>query len=736
MSGIEWSPSFGPVLFAALLLGSGALFYLLFRRVAARHGARHGWTVLSPKLILVVLLLLALLDPAWKSSQWNATPSKVVVLEDISSSMDLRDDGSSPRHARAEKLISNLASSMPGQVKFQILPFDTSIHESGYQPKAGTVRGTDLAAVIMALNDQGGLAGADGVLLVTDGGDETAEIPSLPTVPLAIVSVGTAPDSWNDLGLGTVTAPASIEEGSEFDVEAEVYARAGALTRSREALGALKVVLEEMRDKKWTEVDSKVLNLQSPRGAVSFHVKPVSTASNGGVFRYRVRLPALPDELTLVNNTRTLTVQVQRRALHVLYFTQEVGSDYKYLRAELASDPGVAFTAMYRVQEDKFTVQGDRAGFEDLERGFPTDDAILKRYDCIILGSFPANLLTDPQQQALVRYVNGGGALLFLGGEMSFGRGGYAESKLAALFPWTLVRDEAPLLTGTFPVSVANAISAVSFANGWREALTAAGGGTLDSMNQPGALRPGAVSVLEVSNANRLQSVVALQRYGKGQVLGVATNTLWRWAAAGQGLKGFYGKFWRQSVRGLTQKLEGGSLLGIRWDREHYRPGEQATVEVRVQGASEAGALRLVASLATPDGNKEINFAPVAGQAGLYTAKMPLARRGDYTFRLAAYAGTQSVENYERTFAAEPLVEEGANPEVKEGYLRDIAVRAKGVYAPEDNLDAAKAFLKERMMSPQASQSWPLVEVWNVFLIVVLLVLVVEWLLRRRLNLI
>ena len=40
-------------------------------------------------------------------------------------------------------------------------------------------------------------------------------------------------------------------------------------------------------------------------------------------------------ELTYANNTRVVTVQVQPRALHVLYFTQELGIDYKYLRDEL-----------------------------------------------------------------------------------------------------------------------------------------------------------------------------------------------------------------------------------------------------------------------------------------------------------------------------------------------------------------------------------------------------------------
>lgn len=732
MNALEWNPSLGPIVFSVLALGMGALFYLLFTRLEATYGARHAWTVLLPKMILVTLLFLALLDPAWKSAESDGTPSKVIVLRDVSSSMDLKDDGSTSRGDRAGKLIRGIEASAPRRIHFQVLPFDTSIHDENFQPKQDQTRGTDLAAAIAALGDQGALAEADGVILVTDGGDETVEISKFPSMPLAIVGVGTSVDTWNDLGFGVVNAPASIEEAGEYDIEAEIVARQGTLSRSNDALGALKVSLEEWRDKKWIETQSKTVNAQSLHAVASFHIK----ASGSGTQRYRLQLPELPGELTLVNNARTLTVQVQKRSLHVLYFTQELGADYKYLRAELGADPGIAFTAMYRVLEDRFTVQGDRTGFEDLENGLPVNDSVLKRYDCIILGSFPANLLSDQQVQALTHYVETGGALVLLGGDTSFGRGGYAESKLAPLIPWAVVKNEPELATGNFPVALAASSSAVGFAAGLRETLTAAGGGSLDSANQPGNLRPGAVSVLEAQVENHSQSIVAFERYGKGQVLGIATNTLWRWAAAGQGLKTFYGKFWRQSLRGLTQKLEGGTLLGIRWDREHYRPGETANVEVRLQGASDSGAVKLVGSVEGPDGNRDVSFAPVAGQAGFYTAKVAFAQRGDYTFHVGAYAGGQVVENYERLLDVSPLVEEGANPELKEAYLRDLAKRAQGVYATENETSQVTAFLKEKTVSHESTWALALTDVWDLFLILVLIMLVVEWLLRRRLNLI
>jgi hypothetical protein len=211
---------------------------------------------------------------------------------------------------------------------------------------------------------------------------------------------------------------------------------------------------------------------------------------------------------------------------------------------------------------------------------------------------------------------------------------------------------------------------------------------------------------------------------------------MWKWAAAGSETRSLYGRFWRQSVRGLTKKLEGGSLLGIHWNHDHYRPGEQAVVEVHLRAGADAGTMRLAGSLSGPGGDKTIDLALEMGQADTYTAKIPLAERGDYTFHLSAYSGANLAESYERVLPVEPQLEEGASPELKEAYLREIAAKANGIYAGEKNIEPVQVFLRQQIVSEQAVIVLPLVNFWNIFACLILLILIVEWLLRRRLNLI
>ena len=82
------------------------------------------------------------------------------------------------------------------------------------------------------------------------------------------------------------------------------------------------------------------------------------------------------------------------------------------------------------------------------------------------------------------------------------------------------------------------------------------------------------------------------------------------------------------------------------------------------------------------------------------------------------------------------LLEQGASPELKEAYLREIASRANGVYAYEKDIEPVRAFLRQQIVSQQSSIPVPLVNFWNIFPLLAILILVGEWLLRRRLNLI
>ena len=249
-------------------------------------------------------------------------------------------------------------------------------------------------------------------------------------------------------------------------------------------------------------------------------------SSEIGIQHYRVTVAPVTGELSPLNNSRSVTVNVQKKSVHVLFFTQEIGQEFKVLRNELAHDPGLAFTALFRTSGSRFMLQGDRLpGDEALADGFPTAKKSLEPYDAIIIGALPAENFLPQQMQALTQFVEDGGTVIFLGGDAAFGRGGYAPTPLAALFPWRISDREPELAHGIFPVHVpptgtGNPILATV------EDIVARGDAALDAVNQLDELKPGATALLDAQVDGRELAVVATQPFGKGKVMGIASSTL------------------------------------------------------------------------------------------------------------------------------------------------------------------------------------------------------------------
>lgn len=337
--------------------------------------------------------------------------------------------------------------------------------------------------------------------------------------------------------------------------------------------------------------------------------------------------------------------------------------------------------------------------------------------------------------QALATYVEAGGVAIFLGGADAFGRGKYAATPVAGLLPWQISNSEEEPAHGVFPVKVPLSSSGHPILGGVEEALVREGA-MLESLNAVGPLKPGAVALIETRQGGRNLPVVAVQPAGKGKVMALASNTLWKWATRGEGLRSAYGLFWRQAARHLTGKEEGGRVFTVKWDKDAYRPGEQALPDIHVAGQGEAAALRFTASLSRTNETLPLGVEPVQGQPSSYFCKVRLRSRGDYQFKLAAYRGENLLESYEKSLRVAPLADEGSRLELDEDFLRRLAERASGAYYHEREADQflkrAAAGLARKSVFIESS----LVQAGPTFVLLLLGLLALEWFLRRRKNLI
>ncbi|MCK6488793.1 MAG: hypothetical protein L6R48_10775 [Planctomycetes bacterium] len=723
---IHWTPHLPPVVVAGLLLGGGAGLWWLHARLAATRGRGVAWLLVAPKAALLALLALAVLDPGLAVDGADQGRRTLWLLLDRSASMAVRDTPGGTRAERAARVADTLAKAAPAGVRVERRWFDTALHDADQGPPGD---GTDLAACLQALARPAAAVDTVGVVVVSDGGDEPVAPEAAPALPISAVAVGGPTAALDDLAVAALAAPEAIERGIEAEVVVDAVARGSAGFLA--GCGSVAVTLERRRGLgAWQAVGSSGVDLRQGRARATFRLKEDAP----GAVQVRASVAELKGEVSLLDNRRSAVVEVRERSLHVLYWSRSLGVEIKLLRGELGRDPGVTLTAAYRTMGERFAIQGDRvAGDEALATGLPADPAGLRGFDVVVLGSFPAEALKPASRTALAAWVEGGGALVLLGGEESFGRGGWTRGELAPLVPWQGGGDEPAPERGTFPVAVAAGAQAHAVVRGLAEAL--AGGAGIASRNRPGALRPGAQALLTVDSAGGSAPLVAWQPYGRGKVMGIATDSLWRLhqsnARSGGGADP-YGLFWRQAVRFLADRAEGGRVLKVAFDRARYRPGDTAQATVT---AAADGPVRITAALAAPDGVRR-DLALENAPGGLRTLAVPFTARGTWTLRLAAYADGNLLETWERVLEVAPALPEGARLERDEDGLRRLASGRGGLAVGEEDPAAVVNWVAAQSRARSAVTVRSLVFGAPWWLAAVVLVLLTEWWIRRKRGLI
>ena len=731
---IIWRPHLA-VLMSGLLVGlMFAWGFLIYRNLLTRMSRERAVLLIIPRAIIAVMFVVALLDPIWSRSVPVRTTDRILAALDVSSSMDVKDVGNRSRIARARDAMQKIKSGLPSGMSLKTLEFDTKLREQGsplQQEAREGVRNTDLGAVLLSLSKRADLSSYAGIVLLTDGGDEPVENIELPAIPLHIVGIGSDLSTANDLAIVNVRCPASVEKEGAFEINVDLSARNPAVFTGK-GIAHVPLALEREENNHWIKENEQLVDLSKGWLQVVFK----TTCHSPGLQRFRISLKELPGELSALNNSRILTVDVRKKSLHVLFFARELGMDLKMLRSELIRDPGVTFTAMFRTIGERFTVQGERfPGDESLDSGFPSDVNVLKQFDCVIIGSVSAREWSVGQMAALKTYVENGGAVVFLGDETSFGSNGYAATSIASLVPWEASTGAGMIMRGEFAVSIPAGAANHPIVAGMNELLSRLGAATVASVIPVGNLKGGSVALMTVGIDARSVPLVAVQRYGKGTVLALASNTFWKWARQSDDLQKAYGLFWRQAIRNLASNVEGGQILSVRWDKEFYKPGEKATAMVRASVSRETADLSLTASLTRGRDVSQIPVEPLQGDPGAFNARLLFEQRGTYSFQLVAHQGNSSIETYDKVFQVAPLLGEGARLELDSRALTKLAQCGGGSYVCEQDVDKLIGALTAAQMSRTVTSDVSPLSDGRWFAIAFLFVLVCEWIIRRKMNL-
>ena len=218
---LVWKPHLGTLANSLVILGVMVWLYVMWRRYRKRYTVKKTLLLLAPKLVVTLLVVLALMDPAWRDVKPSDDTHRVAIIIDISTSMDVADDGTDTRVTRAGKIADDMAGELRGTAGVENYRFDVDILGSEDEPTKG-IRHTDLGRTVVSLSERPDVSDCKAVILLTDGGDEMIRSQRLPPVPVYILGIGTDPSTWDDLEISNAEIPEEVELDTPFKVSAEI----------------------------------------------------------------------------------------------------------------------------------------------------------------------------------------------------------------------------------------------------------------------------------------------------------------------------------------------------------------------------------------------------------------------------------------------------------------------------------------------------------------------------------
>ncbi len=724
----------------------------------------------SPRLRLALIALRALavggvlllaLQPAVQLRNVTRVPNHVVVLLDTSRSMGIRAGGRASRLERARAVLKASAGRLAEWGKTRrvdVFGFGERLTALGSaMPGELGAKGeaTRLRAALEQLRRRYQGDDLAGVVLLSDGADNGRFGPRARgsevfvkrlAAPIHTMLVGSS--ELRDVAVARVLADDFAFVRNALKVEADVLVQGVAEGTE------LTVVLRAQGSGDGEEVARRRLRVVA--GKVSYRLRFEFVPQKVGAFVYEVSAPLLQGEALADNNRRRFLLRVIRDRIRVLQVCGRPSWDQRFLRRLLKRDPNVDLISFFilRTPASQALVPPSELSLIP----FPTEELFereLGSFDLVILQNFnygPYGIgIYLPH---LRRYVLGGGALAMLGGDLSFTSGGYANTPVGQVLPVRLyprglpasqLIDEADFR----PQATERGRHHPILQLGRDEAETDRLLATLPpfaGVNRVRGLAAGATALLEHPSLRDERGgrmpVLATREVGKGRTLALTSDSLWHWAFVGLGKSGssrrVYDRFWQATLRWLIRDPEL-KYLRVIPQRERLTVGQKARIIIRATKPdySPAAGVEVDWELVGLGGSKS-RGSPIKGlarrgrtdQRGELVLTYEPREVGAYRVRARArLAGRESRE--EALILVRRAGLETRDPRARPALLRKLAAASGGRFLGAAEELPELPFNKPRVLRVNWQRE---VAIWNSgwALLVVVLLLGVEWLLRRR----
>jgi uncharacterized membrane protein len=688
--------------------------------------------------VLAALLLTLLWRPALNVERVRDRQNVLAVVVDNSASMMLHDDPANDAPSRLQTAVTALKggplSELAKTFELRFFAFDKTaapVNDLDSLPAAGNQ--THIGAALRNVMQTAGSVPMAGVVLLSDGAENghtlsETDLRELAAYGVPIHAVGIGPERIdNDLELESIDVPASVAPNATVTAEVSVRYSKPATVRLRVYDADALLAAQELKLTARTGSDTGPGYVSTAR--IEFPSK------EAGVRDLRFTLDALDGERNTINNTRRHVLNVPGARRNVLYVEGEPRWEFKFIRRAIENERSLRLASVVRTTQNKFYRQGVTSG-DELSEGLPTTAKELFGYDALVIGSYEAVALSVAQHQLLKDFVDRrGGGVLLLAARNGLADGGWGNTPLAETLPTHLTPKRASEFVQTAikaqltPYGIES--TAMRFdADPVRNAEQWQSLPDLSNYQQLGALKPGAVVLLEVAKTH--EPLLVWQRYGRGSTFLLGTASTQRWQMSVPVDDQRHEMFWRQLLHAVADQAPQPATLTTERTSYDDERGVQLTADIRDSNFEPAADAK-VELLVTPEvGEAQVlPMQPVIDAKGRFTASLDAATTGLYRVELTANVAKDQVLTGSTAFRRDDNVVEHFESYQHRAVLERLAAETQGRYWRVDQLASlaqAIPYTKSGIVERQ------MLELWNLPIVFLLLLALKlgEWLLRLK----
>ena len=495
-----------------------------------------------------------------------------------------------------------------------------------------------------------------------------------------------------------------------------------------------------------TLIGEKSVTIAGTSEQVEFPYTPELT----GRFIFTAEVEPVEGEVVTQNNRAEREVKIIDDFLRLMFVEYEPTWEWRFVKEVFHRDKLVGMRG-FRT----FIRSADPVVRETNELFLPSLTLPRSQFfenDVIFLGDMPASALSTRFCEMTKEFVSQfGGGLVVMAGPR-FGPGQLAETPLADMLPVVVDPDTKRRDDKEFRLALTPIASQYDFMR-----LGQTDQEHLKGWNNMGKLpwfQP--VRRLEIKGTQVLaehpsemcadgktpQPLIAVRQYGRGEVVYIAFNEMWR-------LRRLYGEeyyrqFWGQLIHrlGLSHALGSHKRFVVRTDKPQYRADDQVLVTVEAYDKEfqpldekDVPDRRLVAELIRPDRDSEGSRSQLLSipqlKPGVFETKVPVFSGGEYRLRVTDPVANEAVEI---NFDVANVSVERRNPVRNVALQKNIAAETNGRSYDLTDVDRFTEDFSAPRLKETSVEILPLWSTWLTF-VVVICVLMVEWFVRKLVNL-